>query len=133
MKKSLLSILTLTLCIYLLTSKTFAQTAPGTTGDVNAFPTYVKSLKRNNGNGTTANGLGEVRLQIAKSILGEITLIDVTSADNPDVSLSAVGAYCVGIPQKGYLSYELIKNIDPVKKLLFYFQISDGTIFCIGE
>ena len=133
MKKSLLSFLTLTLCICLLTSKTFAQTAPGAMGGGSTPPSYIKGVKRNNGNGTTANGLAEVRLQIAKSFTGDIKLLDVRSIDDPLNSLNAVGADGLGTPEKGYLSYELTKNVDPAKKLLFYFLSSDGTIFCIGE
>lgn len=138
MKKCLLGIFMLTLSICLFSSKTFAQQAPGTWGIdfpevYSTPPAYVKSVKRNNGNGTTANGLGEVRLSVAKSFTGEIRLTDVRSQDNPDVSLNAVGFVTYGTHEKGYLSFELTTNILPAKKAIFYFQSSDGTSFSIGE
>lgn len=147
MKKSLLGFFMLAICIGIAPSTTFAQDAPGTYGDggisadggiaapltYSAPPSYIKGVKRNNGNGTTANGLAEVRLQTANSFAGDIILLDVRALNNPGVSLNAVGNGGYGSHEKGYLSYELTKNVIPAKKLIFYFQSSDGTLFCTAQ
>lgn len=148
MKKNVLTICMLLLCIGILPCKTFAQDVPGglSAGDVgtvdlgvrigtttfSAPPSYVKSVKRNNGNATSVGGVAEARLQISNTYSGEIWLIDVTYLDNPGVPLNAVVNGC-GYLEKGYFSYALSKNVNPAKKLMFYFQCQDGTAFCIPE
>lgn len=148
MKKSLLSFFMLILCIGILSSKTFAQDAPGTSGGTDGMgvdggiagpviysapPSYAGSVKRNNGNGTTQNGFAEVRLSVSTSFTGDVTLTDVRYLTNSSVSLGAVGNNGYGSHEKGYLSYELIKNVIPAKKLLFFFRDSYGNSFCIPE
>lgn len=147
MKKSLLSFLILILCISLSPTKIFAQEVCGGSssgyvdpvdGGINtpvftAPPCYVKSVKRNNGNATSIGGTAEARLQISKSYTGgDITLINVAYLDKPTVSLNAV-ITGLGILESGYFSYALSKNINPAKKLLFYFTCTGGTTFCLPE
>ena len=147
MKKSLLSFLMLILCIGFLPTGTFAQDLPGGASDgyidpvdggintpvFTAPPGYIKSVKRNNGNATSIGGTAEARLQISKTYSGgDITLVDVSYLDKPNVSLNAV-LNGWGYHESGYFSYALKKNVNPAKKLMFYFACSDGTTFCIPE
>ena len=132
----------LILCIGILSSKTFAQDAPGTYSGTEGIsspvvystpPSYAGSVKRNNGNGTTADGLAEVRLSVSKSFTGDVTLTDVRYLANSSVPLNAVGDNGYGTHEKGYISFELTINVIPAKKLLFYFTDCDGNYYCIPE
>ena len=148
MKKSLLSFM-LILSVSLFSTKIFAQDVGGGSADgllppppdggvaapAPGFeaPTFVLNVKRNNGNATSIGGTAEARLQISKTYSGgDITLVDVSYLDKPGVSLNAV-LNGWGYPESGYFSYALKKNVNPAKKLMFYFACSDGTTFCIPE
>jgi hypothetical protein len=151
MKKSLLGFFTL-VCIGLLPAATFAQDAPGTSGGdagtgidggttvidggLTSFtptpPPSVKSLKRNNGNATAFEGTAEARLQVSGGTSADIQLLAVTSLDG-SVQYDVVKFAGNGIFEKNYISYSLSKNINPAKKLMFYFRTSEGTLFKIPE
>jgi hypothetical protein len=150
MKKSLLSFLILTLSIAFLPKGTFAQELPG--GSSGGYldpmapddgissgggvtyttpPAYVKSVKRNNGNATSVGGTAEARLQISKGFSGNVTLLAVKSLDG-SVSYNVVKFGGWGTLENGYFSYALDKNINPAKKLMFYFSGPTGN-FAIPE
>jgi hypothetical protein len=142
MKKSLLSFSMLILCIGFLSSKTFAQDAPGDAGGefsglgvdggisamVQSIPAGVKNVKRNNGDASSAYGVAEARLSFTKgSNIGTPQLYRITYLVGGEVC-DAVMLNCIVVDsQKGYISYSLKKNLNPAKKLMFHFKNSDGT------
>lgn len=150
MKKRLLSFSMLILCIGLLPTISFAQDAPGTSGGdmgseagsatdagaailtFQAPPPSVKSLKRNNGNATAYMGTAEARLQVSNGTSADIQLLAVTSLDG-SITYDVVKFAGNGIFEKNYISYSLNKNINPAKKLMFYFKTNDGVYFKIPE
>lgn len=148
MKKSLLGFFALVLCIGLFPASTFAQEAPGTSGGdigidggftidggstyiLQSPPPSVKSVKRNNGNGTTPTGYAEARLQVTNTnscagmILTAITSLDLTTTYDH--------SWICGNTEKGYISYALQSNKIPAKKLMFHFWSSSTGSFCIPE
>ena len=153
MKKNVLSFCMLMLCIGLLPAATFAQGAPGTSGSgavidggvidiiningginvsaLSAPPASVKNLKRNNGNGTTATGLGEARLGVSNSNSDDYILISIASMD---LSITYENTVKNGSHEKSYISYPLDGNNLPAKKLMWIFKSrSNGKAFAIGE
>ena len=92
MKKNLLSICMLLLCLCIISSKTFAQLDPGG-GGTNVLmitpPSYVLNCKRNNGNGTSA-GMAEVRLNFSDNNPHNIMLIDIRNFDGSLLPKGAV-------------------------------------------
>ena len=153
MKKNVLSFCMLMLCIGLLPATTFAQDAPGDFGGVlgidggitnifningginvsalSAPPASVKNLKRNNGNGTTATGLGEARLGVSSSNSVDYILISIASMD---LSITYENTVKNGSNEKSYISYPLDGNNLPAKKLMWIFKIiSNGKAFAIAE
>ena len=143
----------LMLCIGLLPATTFAQDAPGDFGGVlgidggitnifningginvsalSAPPASVKNLKRNNGNGTTATGLGEARLGVSSSNSVDYILISIASMD---LSITYENTVKNGSNEKSYISYPLDGNNLPAKKLMWIFKIiSNGKAFAIAE
>ena len=149
MKKHLLIFSMIMLCIGFLPSRSLAQDAPGDGGDVleidgaiarssiSTPPSYVRSVKRNNGNATSLYGTAEARLQIAQnglSSLCDIYLVDIAYLADPGKSLAKEIMGDVTLNRnEGYFSYSLSKNVIPAKKLMFYFRTASGSCFAIPE
>lgn len=146
MKKRLLSFSMLILGIGLFSTQTFAQDDAGgasfqgvsVDGGINSPinvvinpPSYVKNVKRNNGNGTTT-GNAEVRLGFSDRNYHEVTLIGITNLDGSALPKGTVVKTSSPNFIRGYNSYVLEYNIMPVRKLLFHFSGTEGT-FCIPE
>lgn len=147
MKKNLFSICMLFLCTCFISSKTFAQddsggsyngsepTIDGGGTTITTFqaapPSGVKNVKRNNGNASSVYGVAEARLSFtnAGQMTTAIKLEKVTTIDGTVVD--AVSTFPAVI-EKGYISYSLKKNVDPAKKLMFYFSAPTGN-FAIPE
>lgn len=150
MKKHLLALSVLVLS-FSFSSKSFAQDLPGGscsgsptgidgggtidagTTIISATPSYAKSVKRNNGNGTTPDGSAEARLKVSSACSADVVLYRITSLDGSypvDVIMdNGAGTYV-----RGYFSYSLDKNVIPAKKLLFYFHdCTNGKNFAIPE
>ena len=153
MKKNVLSFCMLILGIGLLPSATFAQDAPGTSGDIlvidggvidvvnvdgsinpaalSAPPAGVGKVKRNNGNGTTLTGLGEARLAISNTNSDDYLLVIIASLD---FSTTYEATFKNGTNEKHYISYPLDGNNLPAKKLMWIFKSkSNGKSFAVNE
>jgi len=138
MKKNVLAICFLLLGGCLLSLKSSAQEAPGSYGGEIGYkiPTYIKSVKRNNGNGTTELGAGEVRLSFSKnSPVEDIQLIGIAYIDDATNNVSnliMMGGFST--IEKGYYSYSIAANTIPAKKLVYYFvNHSNSSSFNIAE
>lgn len=132
MKKKLLLICMLLLCISIIPSKTFAQNDPGDAGNyvkITNPPAYVLNCKRNNGNGTSA-GLADVRLYFSDNNFHNVYLLGIKNSDGTLFANAVLDNF--GVFQRGYISYALYFNIPPVNKLLFYFRCDEG-YFWIAE
>ena len=143
MKTSLLRFSMLVLGIGVLSTNTFAQDAPGdfgagATGDgavtnVTTFQTVpppgVRSVKRNNGDASSVYGVAEARLTFSSrnNIPANLKLVRITDLNGVDVSGTELAYYQTFPPVivNNYISYSLGKNLNPAKKLMFYF--SDGS------
>lgn len=137
MKKKLLSLSILILCIALTTwaqndsggSSNYSTNTPVFSIVLSSPPSDVKSVKRNNGNGTTT-GSAEARLKVSNSNADYI-LTAITSLDLVD---TYEASWKNGSKEKGYISYTLENNKMPAKKLLFHFKCChSGKSFCIPE
>ena len=151
MKKSLLSFSMLVLGIGLFSTQTFAQDdaggssfqgiAPAPTaadGSITVAivpPPGVRSVKRNNGDASSAYGVAEARLAFTKGMnIGNPRLTKITYLIGGAEIPNAVLCDCsVTDLQKSYISYSLSKNVNPAKKLMFHFRYENGDTFSIPE
>lgn len=143
MKKSLLGFFMLILCISFLPSGTFAQvvtggessggTDIGIDGGINIPassyqtalpPSFVLTLKRNNGNGVCA-GSAQARLGFKGVFTGWMQLVDIAYlSDKSPLSNAVIGSgngVWQGVAASAYMSFCLDYNIPPKNKLIFHF------------
>ena len=151
MKKRLLSFSMLVLGIGLFSTQTFAQddaggssfqgvtaTPPIADGSVTVAivpPPGVRSVKRNNGDASSAYGVAEARLAFTKGMnIGEPRLVKITYiVGGAEIPNPLMCDCAVTDLQKSYISYSLSKNVNPAKKLMFHFSYPDGSTFSIPE
>jgi hypothetical protein len=149
MKKNLLSLFMLMLCIGFFSAGTFAQDAPGTGGSEGYYdvetgiaignvqftkPNFVLHVTRNNGNGTTATGKAQTRLHVSdKGQISEVKLMSIAWQDDKALKNKVVDRYTDAETFKqGYFSFPLLNNIPPKGKLVFEFLIN-GVTYHIPE
>ena len=142
MKKRLLISFMLLLSIGLFPGKIFAQavtggSADGAVGAIDAGinipassyqtatpPSFVLTLKRNNGNGV-CEGSAEARLNFNGAFSGWMQLVDIARLDTKtELSNSIIGSgngTWKGSAASKYLSFCLNYNIPPKNKLIFHF------------
>lgn len=149
MKKRLLSFSMLILSIGILSTETFAQedaggsSYQGVTPDnpvttvtiATVPPPGVRSVKRNNGDASSAYGVAEARLNFTRGTnIGNPELVKITYiADGKEIPNAVMQNLSIIDWQKSYISYSLTKNVNPAKKLMFHFRYSNGDSFSIPE